>query len=48
VNSFWMVQPVYEAFSNSYLIFQLGRPFIDVLDHLYMLLEEKEQRKIMI
>jgi hypothetical protein len=24
-----------------YLIFQLGRPFIDVLDHLYMLLKEK-------
>ncbi|KAJ6950630.1 hypothetical protein NC651_004342 [Populus alba x Populus x berolinensis] len=26
--------------------FQLTRPFIDVLDHLYMLLKEKEQRKI--
>ncbi|KAJ7015101.1 hypothetical protein NC653_004412 [Populus alba x Populus x berolinensis] len=25
--------------------FQLRRPFIDVLDHLYMLLKEKEQRK---
>ncbi|KAJ6966869.1 hypothetical protein NC652_004435 [Populus alba x Populus x berolinensis] len=25
--------------------FQLRRPFIDALDHLYMLLEEKEQPK---